>query len=62
MQRKQAEKMCEQSAKRFKSAKIGDTVMVPLPNVDRGKGDFRNIEAFVLTVRSNSIRSKQPSC
>lgn len=54
-QRKQAEKMFEQSAKRFKPAKIGDTVMVPVPDVDRGKSDFRNIEAVVLTVEENGV-------
>ena len=44
-QGQQADKMFEQSTKRFKQANIGDTVMVPLPDVDRGKGDFRNIKA-----------------
>ncbi|KAI6648407.1 hypothetical protein LOD99_14085 [Oopsacas minuta] len=49
----QADKMFEQSRKRFKQANIGDTVMVPLPDVDRGKGDFRNIKAVVVAVEHN---------
>ena len=48
-----ADKMFEQSTKRFKQANIGDTVMVPLPDVDRGKGDFRNIKAVVVAVEHN---------
>ena len=53
-QGQQADKMFEQSTKIFKQANIGDTVMVPLPEVDRGKGDFRNIKAIVVAVEHNS--------
>ena len=35
-QQEQADKMVEKSAKRFKEAELHDTVLVPIPDVDRG--------------------------
>ena len=49
-QEDQAEKMKELSAKRFKAAEVGQCVKVPVPGVDRGKTDPRNILAVVLEV------------
>ena len=36
-QQQQADKMLEHSAKRFKPAMVGDTVLVPIPDLDRGR-------------------------
>ena len=47
-QEEQADKMLEQSAKRFKPAEVGDSVMVPIPDVDRGRADFLNLTGVVM--------------
>lgn len=47
---KQAEKMKAASAKRFPPANVGDTVMVPIPDVDRGRAEFPNVKAVVIEV------------
>ncbi|XP_063599200.1 uncharacterized protein LOC134775567 [Penaeus indicus] len=36
-QQKQAQKMIDNSVRRFQPAKVGDTVMVPVPLADRGR-------------------------
>jgi len=38
------------STMRFKKAEVGDTVMVPIPLVDRGRAEFTNAKAVVLQV------------
>ena len=43
----QADKMLEQSNKRFKPAEEGENVNVPIPNVDRGRLDPPNITAVL---------------
>jgi hypothetical protein len=47
-QMKQAEKMLSSSAKRFPPQQIGATVMIPIPDVDRGRAEFGNVKAVVL--------------
>ena len=47
-QQQQADKMVEHSAKRFKPAEVGDTVLVPIPDVDRGRCEYPNLKAIVL--------------
>ena len=49
-QQDQADKMLERSAKRFKPAEINDTVLVPIPDLDRGRCDYPNIKAVVLEI------------
>ena len=49
-QEKQAERMVSETAKRFKPAALGDNVLVPIPDVDRGRTDFRNIPGVVTNV------------
>lgn len=49
-QKKQAEKMLADSGKRFPLQEIGATVMVPIPDVDRGWAEFGNVKAVVLEV------------
>ncbi|CAG5038951.1 unnamed protein product [Parnassius apollo] len=44
----QAIKMKQNSAAKFPECHIGDTVRVKIPEVDRGRGDFRNILLTVL--------------
>lgn len=51
-QTKQAEKMLKNSGKRFPPQEIGATVMVPIPDVDRGRAEFGNVKTVVLEVSS----------
>ena len=49
-QHSQAEKMQLVSTMRFKKAEVGDSVMVPITLVDRGRAEFPNAKAVVLQV------------
>ena len=44
----EAEKMKQASEKRFKAAEIGQNVRVPIPELDRGQTDHRNLIGVVL--------------
>ena len=44
--------MLENSAKRFKPAAVGDTVLVPIPDLDRGRCEYPNLKAVVLEEHS----------
>ncbi|XP_060872569.1 uncharacterized protein LOC132946537 [Metopolophium dirhodum] len=46
----QAVKMKTWSDKKLKPAEVGATVRVPVPDVDKGRGDARNILAVVIEV------------
>lgn len=46
----QAEKMKFRSINKFPPASIGDTVRVTIPDVDRGRGDPRNILFAVVSI------------
>ena len=52
-QHNQAEKMQQSSTMRFKKAEVGDSVMIPIPLVDRGRAEFPNAKAVVLQVEEN---------
>ena len=52
-QQDQADKMLERSTKRFKEAEINGTVLVPIPDVDRGRCDYPNLKAIVLEQHPN---------
>lgn len=45
---KQAKKMLDLSQNRLVQACVGDTVRIPVPGVDRGKGDARNVLGVIL--------------
>jgi hypothetical protein len=47
----QAERMLAASRQRFEPAKVGQTVVIPIPDVDRGHTNARNIMAVVLEVK-----------
>ena len=47
--------MLEKSVERFEPAVVGDTVMVPVPVVDRGWCEFRNVKAIVVECQSNAL-------
>ena len=49
--------MLERSLKRFKPAEVGDNVLVPVPDVDRGRGEFRNIKGIVTSDNGNGCYS-----
>ena len=44
----QSEVMLERSIKRFRPAQVGDSVIVPIPEVDKSRGDANNLMAVVV--------------
>ena len=42
-QAENAAKMINDSNKKFKQCKIGDSVTLKVPDVDKGRGDFNNV-------------------
>ena len=42
--------MLAKSARRYKVAAVGDSVIVHLPEVDRGRCEFPNVHAVVLSI------------
>ena len=54
-QQKRADIMLTKSVERFAPALVGDTVMVPVPDVDRGRCEFRNIKAVVVECQPNAL-------
>ena len=51
----QAERMLKRSRKEMTPAQENDTVAIPMPLVDRGRGDARNIMGFVLNKDQNEM-------
>ena len=49
-QEQQAQEMLAKSARRYEQAKVGDSVMVHLPEVDRGRCEFPNVHAVVIEI------------
>lgn len=49
----QAKKMVKYSDRRFPAVKVGITVRVPIPDVDRARGSSRNLLAVVMKVENN---------
>ena len=47
--------MLAKSARRYKQAKVGDSVMVHLPEVDRGRCEFPNVHAVVIELNEAGI-------
>lgn len=41
------------SDKKFGEVEVGKTIRIPIPDVDRGKGDLRNILGVVLEITSD---------
>ncbi|XP_045456891.1 uncharacterized protein LOC123666917 [Melitaea cinxia] len=52
---KHAKKMKATSDKSHPPANIGDNVTIPIPDVDKGKGDLRNIIGVILQKNDESI-------
>lgn len=44
----QAEQMKKSSDKRFKEGEVGNNVRVPIPEVDRGRTDHRNLLGIIM--------------
>ena len=51
----QAQSMLTKSARRYKQAKVGDSVMVHLPELDRGRCEFPNVHAVVLEINEAGL-------
>ena len=49
----QAESMLSTTAKRFKPAGVGDNVATPIPDVDKGRAEFRNVLGVITNVGGN---------
>ncbi|GFY08679.1 uncharacterized protein TNCV_811121 [Trichonephila clavipes] len=43
------------SEKKFPTASLGTTVRVPIPDVDKGRGDSRNILAAIMSVAEDGF-------
>ena len=54
-QAQQAERMVKRSRIDLKAGEIGDNVAVPIPMVDRGRGDPRNILGVILNRNENDL-------
>jgi len=54
-QLKEAERMVKRSRVEMVAGKVGDNVAVPIPLVDRGRGDPRNILGIVLDTNENDL-------
>lgn len=54
-QQKQANRMISMTAKRFKTGEIGENVSVPVPDVDRGRGEFRNVLGVITEVDNDGM-------
>ena len=52
----QAKKMKQLSEKNFPQGKVGDTVKVRVPDVDRARSDSRNIIAIILAVINDNYQ------
>ena len=52
-QQEQADRKLEKSVERFKPADIGETVLVPIPDLDRGRCEYPNLKAIVLENHEN---------
>ena len=52
---KQAQRMVKRSRLENVPGKIGDNVTVPVPLVDRGRGDARNIMGIILDRDDNDL-------
>ena len=54
-QEEQATSMLQKSARRYKQAQVGDSVMVHLPEVDRGRCEIPNVHAVVIELNEAGI-------
>ena len=45
--------MINDSNKKFKQCKIGDSVTLKVPDVDKGRGDFNNVMSRVVDIDDN---------
>lgn len=54
-QKQQAQKMLQASKKKIKLAEVGMTVTVPIPDVDRCRGDHRNILAVITAIEDDGF-------
>ena len=66
----QAKKMIDATVKTKGLNLVGDNVLVPIPDVDRGRGEFRNIKGIITANQINGCYTigtkhgilKQPYC
>ena len=43
------------SAKMYKAAVLGDTVIIPVPKVDRARTDFPNLTGKIIRIEDNEF-------
>jgi hypothetical protein len=60
-QQKQAGRVVTRSRVIMKDGTVGDNVAVPIPSVDRGRGDLRNILGVILAVENGQYTIGCPS-
>ena len=49
----QADKMIQNTQKKLKVVEVGDTVMIPVPDVDKGKIDQNQLPAIIMEVNDS---------
>ena len=52
----QAAKMVKLSKERHREAEVGETVRIPIPDVDRARGDFHNVLGVVLSCTDSNYK------
>ncbi|KAI1697735.1 SCAN domain-containing protein 3-like [Ditylenchus destructor] len=51
----QADRMLQRSARLLAPLKVGSSVMVPIPEVDRGRAEFPNVKGIVMEVTNEGM-------
>ena len=49
----QAESILSTTAKRFIPASVGDNVAIPIPDIDKGRNEFRNALGVITNISGN---------
>ncbi|KAI1714394.1 hypothetical protein DdX_08489 [Ditylenchus destructor] len=57
----QADRMLQRSARQLAPLKVGNSVMVPIPEVDRGRAEFPNVKGIVMEILEEQLRTEESS-
>ena len=52
---READRMIENTRKKLKVVDVGDTVMLPVPDVDKGKIDQNQLPAIIIEVTDSGM-------
>ena len=54
-QKKQADKMLTATARQLAPLEVGSNVAIPIPDVDKGRAEFRNVLGVVKSISSEGL-------